>query len=61
MAKNNIYPDHNISKAFYNAKLQGAAPKPKNNFNNIPFVTIFHEDIDNEKIHHKKSQYAHIS
>ena len=51
MLKNNKYSDHIISNAFYNAaKLQGIAPKPKNNFNNIPLVTIFHEDIDNKKI-----------
>ena len=48
--KNNKYPDHIISNAFYNAKLQGPALKPKNNFNNIPFVTSFHEDTDNKII-----------
>ena len=48
--KNNKYPDHIISNAFYNAKLQGPALKPKNNFNNIPFVTSFHEDADNKII-----------
>ena len=31
-------------------KLQGPAPKPKNNFNNIPFATAFHEDTDNKII-----------
>ena len=51
MLKNNKYSDHIISNAFYNAaKLQGIAPKPKNNFNNIPLVTTFHEDIDNKII-----------
>ena len=34
--KNNKYPDHIISNAFYNAKL--------------PFVTSFHEDTDNKII-----------
>ena len=48
--KNNKYPDHIISNAFHNAKLQGPAPKSKNNFNNIPFVTSFHENTDNKII-----------
>ena len=46
----NKYPDHIISNAFYNAKLQGPAPKPKNNFSNLPFVTSFHEVTDNKII-----------
>ena len=50
MAKDNKYPDHIISITFYNAKLQDPAPKPKNNFNNRPFVTSFHEDTDNKII-----------
>ena len=48
--KNNKYPDHIISNAFYNAKLQSLAPKPKNNFNKITFVTSFHGDTDNKII-----------
>ena len=32
---------------FYYAKLQGPAPKSRNNFNNIPFVTTCPEDADN--------------
>ena len=59
--KNNEYPDHIISNAFYNAKLHGPAPKLKNNlryttiynitiYNNIPFVTFFHEATDNKII-----------
>ena len=32
---------------FYNAKVQGPAPKPRNNFNNIPLVTTFPEDANN--------------
>ena len=39
-----------MSNAFYNAKLQGPAPKPKNNFNNKRFVTFLHEDTDNKII-----------
>ena len=51
MLKNNKYSDHIISNTFYNAaKLQGIAPKPKNNFNNITLVTTFHENIDNKII-----------
>ena len=51
LLKNNKYSDHIISNAFYNtAKLQGIAPKPKNNFNNIHLVTTFHEDVDNKII-----------
>ena len=48
--KSNKYPDHVIFNAFYNARLQGPAPKPKENANNISFVTTFHEDIDNKVI-----------
>ena len=48
--KNNKYPDDIISNAFYNAKLQSPAPKLKQNFNNIPFVTSFHGDTDNKFI-----------
>ena len=48
--KNNKYPDHIISNAFYNAKLKSPTPKPNNNFNNIHFVTTFHEDTDNKII-----------
>ena len=48
--KNNKYPDDIISNAFYNTKLQSPAPKLKQNFNNIPFVTSFHGDTDNKFI-----------
>ena len=48
LLKNNKYPDHIISNAFYNAKLQGPTPKPKKNSNNILFVASFHEDTDNK-------------
>ena len=50
LLKNKKYPDHIVSSSFYNAKLQGPATKPKNNFNNVPFVTTFHENIDNKII-----------
>ena len=48
--KNNKYPDHIVSNAFYNAKLQGPAPTPKIKFNNIPYVTTFHKTTDNKII-----------
>ena len=48
--KNNKYPYHIISNALYNANFQGPAPKSKNNFNNIPFVTSFFKDTDNKII-----------
>ena len=62
----NKYLDHIISNAFYNAKLQGPAPKPKSNFSNLPFVTSFHEVTDNKiimnniksKIENSPSDYA---
>ena len=44
------YSDHIISSVFYKAELQSPASKAKNNFNNIPFVTAFHKDTDNEII-----------
>ena len=44
MAKNNKYADYIISNAFCNAKLQGPAPKPKDNSNNTSLVTVFHKD-----------------
>ena len=40
---NNKYPDHITLNAFHSTKLQGPAPKPKNNFSNITFVTSFTE------------------
>ena len=48
LLKNKKYLDHIVSSSFCNAKLQGPATKPKNNFNNVPFVTTFHENIDNK-------------
>ena len=46
----NKYSDHIILNAFYNAKLQDPAPKPKYNANNISFVASFHKDTDNNII-----------
>ena len=43
--KDIIYPDHGISNAFYNTKLQ-----PKNNFSNMPYVTNLHKDTNNKII-----------
>ena len=39
LLKSNKYSNCIISNAFYNAKLQGPAPKPKNNLNNVSFIT----------------------
>ena len=46
LLKSNKYPDYIISSVFYKAKLQSPASKPKNNFNNILFVTTFHKDTE---------------
>ena len=43
------YPDSVINQSFCNAKLQGPAPF-KDNSKNIPFVTTYYENIDNEKV-----------
>ena len=46
---------------FENSKLQGPAPKHKNNFKNIPFLTIFHENTNNRitiKIIKRKIEYT---
>ena len=42
------YPDHIISKAFHDAKLQGPAPAPKNPRNNIPFVTTYNSNTNHK-------------
>ena len=39
--KNHKYPDHIISNAFYNAKLQGPAPKSKNLLRLLSNSSIF--------------------
>ena len=44
------YPKHIITKAFHNAKLQGPAPQPKEKNDNLPFVTTYHENIDNKNV-----------
>ena len=69
------YPENFINKAFHNAKLQGPAPRPKNKTKTIPFITTYHDNIDNQSlvsnIRHKMGQaqsndlkyifdYAHI-
>ena len=47
--KDSNYPDSVINQSFYNAKLHGPA-RFKDNPKNIPFVTIYHENINNEKV-----------
>ena len=47
--KNCHYPDSVINQSFYNAKLQGPALAVDNQ-ENIPFVTTYYENIDNEKV-----------
>ena len=42
-------PDSIINQSFYHAKLQGPAPF-KDNPKNVPFVTTYYENIDNEKV-----------
>ena len=62
---NRKYPDHVISQAFHNAKLQGPAPAPKQQESNIPFVTTFHSNTNNNftinsiksKINNSSSNY----
>ena len=44
--KDSNYADTVINQSFYNAKLHDPAPF-KDNPKNIPFVTIYHENIDN--------------
>ena len=47
--KHCIYPGSMINQSFYNAKLQGPVPFTDNS-KNIPFVTTYYENIDNEKL-----------
>ena len=42
-------PDSIINQSFYHAKLQGPAPF-KDNPKNVPFVSTYYENIDNEKV-----------
>ena len=58
--KNCNYPDSVINQSFHNAKLQGPAPF-KDNSKNIPFVTTYYENIDNEKVVRKiRSKLSNI-
>ena len=60
------YPDSVINQSFYNAKLQGPVLFTDNS-KNIPFVTTYYENIDNEKVVRKirsklsKIQSRHLS
>ena len=40
------YPENVINRAYRNARLQGAAPL-KTNSNNIPFVTTYYDNVNN--------------
>ena len=43
------YPEEVINRSFHNAKLQGPANQ-KINSKNIPFVTTYHENVDNKSL-----------
>ena len=47
--KDRNYTDSVINQSFYNAKVQGPVPYTDNS-KNIPFVTTYYENIDNEKV-----------
>ena len=54
------YPDNVINQSLFNAKLQGLAPFTVNS-KNLPFVTIYYENIDNEKMVRKiRSKLSNI-
>ena len=54
MVKSCKYPENFINRAFPNASLQGPAPL-KTNLNNIPFVTAYYDNVNNnEKIKIRK-------
>ena len=42
------YPENVINRAFRNARLQGPAPL-KTNSNNIPFVTTYYDNVNNNE------------
>ena len=42
------YPKNVINRAFRNARLQGPAPL-KTNSNNIPFVTTYYDNVNNNE------------
>ena len=44
------YPEHVISKSFFNAKIQGPAPSPKRSKNVIPFVATYYPSVDNKSL-----------
>ena len=46
--KNCKYPENVINRAFRNARLQGPAPL-KTNSNNIPFVTTYYDNVNNNE------------
>ena len=46
--KNCKYPENGINRAFRNARLQGPAPL-KTNSNNIPFVTSYYDNVNNNE------------
>ena len=49
-----------LNQSFYHAKLQGPAPF-KDNPKNVPFVTTYYENIDNEKVVRKiRSKLSNI-
>ena len=54
------YPDSVINQSLYNAKLQGPVPFT-DNLKNIPFVTTYYGNIDNEKVVRKiRSKLSNI-
>ena len=58
--KHCIYPGSMINQSFYNAKLQGPVPFTDNS-KNIPFVTTYYENIDNEKLVRKIRFKRHLT
>ena len=58
--KHCIYPGSMINQSFYNAKLQGPVPFTDNS-KNIPFVTTYYGNIDNEKLVRKIRFKRHLT
>ena len=58
--KHCFYPGSMINQSFYNAKLQGPVPFTDNS-KNIPFVTTYYENIDNEKLVRKIRFKRHLT
>ena len=58
--KHCIYPGSMINQSFYNAKLHGPFPFTDNS-KNIPFVTTYYENIDNEKLVRKIRFKRHLT